>query len=77
MYLGYEWRSLWRVVPIHALPQQTQDMPPDGLYIDYNEFSTITKDLLKNANVLRDKSPNSPTLRRGRLGDANSHQTGS
>ena len=52
-------------------------MPPDGLYIDYKEFSTITKDLLKNANVLRDKSPNSPTFRKGRLGDASSNQTGS
>ena len=32
----------------------------DGLYVDYSRFSDITKDMLKNANVVRNKSIKSP-----------------
>lgn len=33
----------------------------DGLLVDYSKFGDLTKEVLKNANVLRQKSINSPT----------------
>ncbi len=33
----------------------------DGFYVDYKQFEQMTKDVLKNANVLREKSPHSPS----------------
>ena len=33
----------------------------DGFYVDYKQFGEITKEVLKNANVLREKSPHSPS----------------
>ena len=32
----------------------------DGLYVDYGKFENLTKGMLKNANILRQKSINSP-----------------
>ena len=32
----------------------------DGLLVDYSKFSDLTKQVLKNANVLRNKSIKSP-----------------
>ena len=37
----------------------------DGYFVDYYEFGEITKDLLKNANVFRDKSPSSTSPKVG------------
>ena len=33
----------------------------DGLFVDYNKFGDLTKDMLKNSHVLRNKSIKSPT----------------
>ena len=44
----------------------------DGLLVDYSKFSDLTKGVLKNANVLREKSLKSPSRGAGVINPTNS-----
>ena len=67
--------SLGGIEKVYPEPQAQH--PPDGLYIDYQMFSDITKGVLKNANVMRKKSFKSPSMKKGLVSDVSSRQTGS
>ena len=55
---------------VEKTESKTDFLQHDGFFVDYKEFGHMTKDVLKNAHVIRDKSPCSPAqIRTPRLND--------